>query len=181
MTKGSRAGARGYKPRDYGTAKDSATVLIRAAGGVDKAAHQVRVGKSQLQRYMDPDEPEAHMPLDVAEALTRKTSSPVLAEFFARLVGGVLLPSVRLEEGEATRRDWQRDGARIGRETSSYFSELAEALNDGKLTPAELRRLLQATDGVLRAAAQARTRLDALLGRDAPAERERDGLSVSSS
>jgi hypothetical protein len=164
MAKGSRSGRRGYKPRDYGTAKDTATALIRAAGGVDNAADRVRVGKSQLQRYMDPDESSAHMPLDVAESLTRTTGSPVLAEFFAHLVGGVLLPNVQLKESGSP-RDWQRDGARIGRETSSYFTELAEALKDGQLTERELRRLLQATDGVIRAAAEARTRLDALLER----------------
>src|SRR5882672_3101248 len=144
MARGSRNGRRGYKRRAYGTAKDTATKLIRAAGGVDSAAAAVRVGKSQLQRYMDPDQPGAHMPLDIAEGLTRSTGSPVLAEFFARLVGGVLLPGVTQQDSDPGERNWQRDGARIGRETSGYFAELAEALKDGKLSEHEVRRLMQA-------------------------------------
>ncbi|MBI3453566.1 MAG: hypothetical protein HY057_12225 [Rhodospirillales bacterium] len=141
-----------YKPRHYGTAKEAAAALVKAAGGIEAAASQTRVKPSTMHAYTDPAAAHVHMPIDVALALQRATGCHDVTRFLAADAGLALFPL----HPDAAYADFAVGLARLGKEASTVFAEGAEFLQDGRLDSREASTWLRDFDALLHIAARLR-------------------------
>ena len=152
-----------YKPRPYGTLAAATLALIDAAGGHTAAATKCSASDTTLQRYSDPDLPERSMPANIIVELEDKVGEPLLSRWLVERLGCTVLPAIA-GGGPA---DLTQDVAELAETASALFADFAGALSDkaspGTIDEAEMRRLLEDFDRVVRAGTYARVRLaDAL-------------------
>ena len=140
------------KPRPYGTPKEAATRLV-ASLGLERAATFVRVSKSTLHRYIDPQHDE-QMPIDIAATLEAVARICPVTEWLAANAGMTLLPV-----GLAPDTPIARDMAKVGEEIGDLFRAFGEAIADGAIDPKEARTMLRETDDALRQLALLRSHL----------------------
>jgi hypothetical protein len=143
----SRARARpaAYKPREPGSLKAATAELVAASGGLDRAAHLVRVGRSTLARYSDPVEAGVYMPADVVRALELACGRPVVTAYLAA-EQGCALSCFKYDPRPATLAD---DVAELSRDFGVLFGDAAKSLagsGGAELGPADAQRLIADAD-----------------------------------
>jgi hypothetical protein len=114
--------------------------LIEACGGVEGAAFDTRVGKSQLSDYASPFHEKSFVPADVIADLERFTGAPFVTRALAAITGHQLikLPEAAPVTGPYTVREL----AAVTRQTSQLVSGIAEALaDDGQVSRGEVSKL----------------------------------------
>ncbi|WP_337186717.1 hypothetical protein [Phenylobacterium sp.] len=102
-----------------------ARLLIKACGGLERAADNCRLGKSRLQEIQDPDN-ESFMPADVMADLEAYAGEPLYSAAIAKARPAAPMPKGLMEEGMET--------AEAGVEVMRL---LRVALEDGELTASE--------------------------------------------
>lgn len=107
--------------------------LIAAAGGIERVAAMVGYSKSQVGRWNHGDSPDL-MPLDAVWMLEGETDMPLVTGALAELSGRRLSDP---NEAEARAADIMRSHARLSAKMGEALSAMAEALADGRITPAE--------------------------------------------
>lgn len=121
-------------PREPGSLKDAEAALVKACGGLIRAAALTRVRKAQLHRYTDPSEPECHMPADVVVALELASGQPIVTQFLALQSAGVFMPLPKVGPEKKT---YMAHLGAIGKDTGQFYAEACEALQDGSLSKKE--------------------------------------------
>ncbi|WP_274426775.1 phage regulatory CII family protein [Chelativorans sp. YIM 93263] len=120
--------------------------LIAAAGGIERVAEIVGYGKSTVGRWNHGDSPDL-MPLDAVWMLEAETSSPLVTSALAELSGRRLTDLQRENE---TAADIMRGYADLCTKAGELMATMANALADGRVTPAEAtaydRRLAELSD-----------------------------------
>lgn len=111
--------------------------LIRLAGGVEFFAPVTGVNKAALSKYGSPSEPDSFIRADVIVELDRQIGAPMMVGMLAALLGYKLVPA----EQDAPAGVGIGDIAETARETGEVVTQLATALADGALDPAERRGL----------------------------------------
>ena len=129
--------------------KSLALALIEAAGGLHAAAAATRVGKTSLGNYQHRFV-DQFMPVDVVARLEALAPEPLITAELARRAGYVLVP-VAPALGGALHIEMARLGAKVG----VVFSAYAEALRDGRVTPAEAAEMARELGDVIRVATAA--------------------------
>lgn len=147
---------RQLKQDDYALLKTATRRLIAAAGGVESAATVTRVNKSALSEYQNPQSVTHFMPVDVAADLEADTGVHFVTEALVRMAGGYMVGLTAVK----SRTLFGRQLAKIGREIGHVFDRSCSALEDGKITDAEARKLTAEIDDAIRALAQARAILE---------------------
>lgn len=125
--------------RAPGSLKETEAALVKACGGLEKAAALTRVGDSQLQRYTAPGEPDCHMPADVVRSLEMHCGVPHVTSHLAMVTRHVLID---VSEGESAQAAGHL--AKVGQETAELFKEFGTVIADGSISPREAGRLMQA-------------------------------------
>lgn len=92
--------------------------LVKLAGGLDAAADQCRVKKSQLDRYGSPHEPEHFIAADVIADLESDVGQPIVTTALAEAQGYTLRATDGLAAGGAV--DPLRMGAELTRELGEF-------------------------------------------------------------
>ncbi|HEX2892277.1 phage regulatory CII family protein [Vineibacter terrae] len=124
--------------------------LFSQVGGVKRVEVRLpHVRKTQLYGYTDPGDDAEIRFADVA-ALTQQNCDAA-AEFLAHLAGGVFLPLPAGGDDEVSRLTGQ-----VARESGEAIAALLDAMSDGKITPAEARRVLGEIDDLMRVLAHLR-------------------------
>lgn len=120
--------------------------MIAAAGGIERVAEIVGYSKSTVGRWNNGDSPDL-MPLDALWALETETGMPVMTTALAELSGRRLSDPKEVADAEA---DIMRGYAGLCSKAGEMMSTMAEAMADGKITPAEAaaydRRLSELSD-----------------------------------
>lgn len=125
-----------YIERSPATLKGAEDDLVKACGGLERAAALTRVRYSQMQRYTAPGEPDCHMPIDVVESLELHCGTPIVTRFLALQTQNVL---ISVSEGASAETAVHM--ANIGQETGALFKEFGESIADGTITNREAARL----------------------------------------
>lgn len=148
-----------------GSAFDALAQAVSAAGKYEAVADDLGVTKSMLSRWLDPDpENGRKMPFAAAWLLARlhKGAARILAERFASMAGLVLqpasgpCPSVALAAAAAAR------------ESAEASLVVAEALEDGVVTPDEKEAMHRKAQEALETAARLVAAVDDLDDGTAP-------------
>jgi hypothetical protein len=112
---------------------------VQLAGGCNAAANVTRVDAARLSRYGNIDAPE-FAPIDVCFDLDAAAGDHVILRAWADLNGLDLTP--RNAEAAAA-ASLAHAAGQVAKESGELISAAIEAGADGKLTPAEARRLDQ--------------------------------------
>ncbi|MBN7764026.1 hypothetical protein JF546_17085 [Nitratireductor aquimarinus] len=120
--------------------------MISAAGGIERVAEIVGYSKSTVGRWNNGDSPDL-MPLDALISLESETGMPVMTTALAELSGRRLSDPKEVADAEA---DIMRGYAGLCSKAGEMMAMMAEAMSDGKITPAEAtaydRRLSELED-----------------------------------
>jgi len=109
-----------------------ARLLITECRGLESAASACRIGKSQLARACDPNDPDrTYLPVDVVADLEAYCGSPIVSEWLAGLRTAPLAGADLVMESV----DVVTSGGRL-------VEGVREALADGKLSARERAHLL---------------------------------------
>lgn len=112
---------------------------VQMAGGCNAAANVTRVDAARLSRYGNIDAPEFG-PVDVGFDLDMAAGDHIILRAWADLAGFDLTPrNVEVVASECL----AHAAGQVARESGELISAAIEASADGKLTPAEARRLDQ--------------------------------------
>ncbi len=144
-----------FKARPAGSIELAAEMLINLVGGLSAAANVpgCRVGRQALFTYTDRDEySDRHMPVDVVRVLEREAGDPVVTRYLAAEAGHVLW---RVDLPEDL-QELSAQVAKVGKEVSDVFAELAADLADGKMTAREAGRAVNEIDEAIEALATLR-------------------------
>ena len=125
-----------YIERSPATLKGAEDELVKACGGLERAAALTRVRYSQMQRYTAPSDPDCHMPADVIESLELHCEQPIVTRFLALQTQHVL---ISVSEGASA--DTAVHMANIGQETGALFKEFGESIADGTVSTKEAAKL----------------------------------------
>lgn len=118
--------------------KHAARELIAAAGGVCDVAALTGARAGTVSRWQGAAHPET-MPIEVAAALEMRLGRPVFTAILADLTGHECRPMA--EAGEAAPLD--RHLVKLAREGADAVAALAEAAEDGEVTPREAAKLMR--------------------------------------
>lgn len=143
-----------YKPRRQATLKAATSELVTACGGQPAAAELLGVAKNTVFRWTDDGDENAarFISAQAVRLLERAAGEPIVTRLLAAEQGHVLL---RLDQ-VVLAADMGAAVADYATETSEAFARLAQALADGRMTPAEARAAIteidqaQAVGGALR-------------------------------
>lgn len=118
--------------------KAASSDLVGAAGGIEAAADMVAKGKSTIGRYVNINDEEYSMPVDVVAALERVTHGtaghPQVTRELCRLAGGVFVPLVK----PGVSHDCLRAGVmRLSSELGDVAREINAALTDDEVCARE--------------------------------------------
>lgn len=146
-----------YKPRGAATLKAAASDLVTAVGGQPAAADHLGVAKGTVFRWTDDSEENAgrSIPANAVRALERRAGEPVVTRFLAAEAGCALVPLAPA----TLAADWNRELARVAKESADVLAGFAQALADGRVEPAEAGPLLTELDEALGVFAALRQRL----------------------
>lgn len=146
------AGGRGRRlsAAAYRSLKAATRLLVEANGGVDGAAAQSRVGRSQMARYFSAEAPDL-MPVDVVADLENACGVAYVTAGLAHLSHGCYVPVAPF--GETA--DWGVLGAEEELAHARLHAELIKDLGDfvspGRVDSAEAPGLRDRLDKDLRA------------------------------
>lgn len=143
-----------YKVRPGGTLKEAEARLIETVG-VKRAADLLGRGRSQIYRYTDPAEPDAHLGSDQVRILEGATGDPIVTSFLAAEAGCALMDM----RDDSVDGDVPRDVAAFADRSSALYAAWAQSLSDGALDPSEAGELVAKVDRVMGALAQLRAEL----------------------
>jgi hypothetical protein len=110
---------------------------IRAAGGLEACALFVRVGKSQLGNYYNPNETESFPPADVALMLDKLAKYPYITE------------AMQAASSPPKHKDHEPHTllAALLKEAGECGATVSQALSDGNICPREATAIIkEATD-----------------------------------
>ncbi|MDP8249600.1 phage regulatory CII family protein [Pseudochrobactrum saccharolyticum] len=112
--------------------------LLEMSGGVTSFEQVTRVKAPALSKYGSPDD-EMHMPLDVAVDLMMDTGSNGILSFIAAELGYKLVAlDAQHFDGDLPSID---DVAQVISSLNAVVQEYAQVSKDGRVTPAERRRV----------------------------------------
>ena len=142
--------------------------LIHDAGGLEAAAEEAKIGKTQLGRYQSTAERDS-MPLRVIEALEAvtvgKPNHPVVTRYLAARQGYTL---VKRPEVPADRAQIMDLLAKQATASGTSANETLKALmDDDRLDAAEARELIPLYQERLQLVAQMLAELEAIAGEEA--------------
>lgn len=145
-----------HKRRPAGSLKEAQADLVEACDGAVRAAALVRVGRSQLHKYTDADEPNdvVHMPVDVVRVLERFAGAPHVSRFLAAEAGFVLEP-VTPAPGAADERIAAQT-VQVAASATELFGDASQALEDGHVDPQEAGLIIRDIDALTRRTAELR-------------------------
>lgn len=106
---------------------------VRAAGGVEAAAGFVRVGKTQLANYYNPNETECFVPVDVAMQLDDLAGYPHITE----ALSAAATPMMRKSHDPHVLL------AVLLKEAGELGSAVSQALADGTICPREAASIVK--------------------------------------
>lgn len=118
---------------------------IQLAGGPVAVAKAVRVDQGRLSCYGNPNHP-LFVPLDVAHEIDKLAGDNIILRALAELIGFDIAP--RSSVDEQVSRDMTALAGSIARESGELIESAIEAASDGKMTPAEARRIHDEADDV---------------------------------
>jgi len=143
-----------YKVRPGGTLKEAEARLIKTVG-VERAADLLGRGRSQIYRYTDPAEPDAHLGADQIRILEGAAGNPIVTGFLAAEAGCAVMDM----RDDSVDGDVPRDVAAFADRSSALYAAWAQSLSDGTLDPSEAGELVAKVDRVMGALAQLRAEL----------------------
>lgn len=145
---------RQFAPETYCALKTAWKDVVAHLGGLEATASTTRVARSQVAAYGDVHS-DRFVPVDVVLDAERVAGVPSVTQMLARAHG---LECVA--QGEVPREGLPSLVARIGRDASSVFADVAHALAGRPLSAAERARLLLDLTDLRLAAAGALAVLD---------------------
>jgi hypothetical protein len=137
-----------------GTLKEAEARLIKAVG-VERAADLLGIGRSQVYRFTDPAEPDAHLGVDRVRILEGAASDPMVTAFLAAEAGCALLDL----RNDSVDGDVPRDVAAFADKSSALYAAWAQSLSDGVLEASEAGELVAKVDRTMGSLAQLRAEL----------------------
>lgn len=122
--------------------KRATAETIKGVGGVEAAATFCRVGKSALSDNQSVNQPESFIALDVLadlEPLARERSGwPHVTRALCRRMGGMFVPQPDVRAAGA---DLLQLLGRHAQESADVSRAICEAIGDGKVCPADARKI----------------------------------------
>jgi hypothetical protein len=118
--------------------KHAAGELIAAAGGVSDVAALTGAHRGTVSRWQGAAYPET-MPIEVAAALEMRLGRPIFTAILADLTGHECRP---ISDGEGA-QPLERHLVRLAREGADAVAAMAEAAEDGNITPREAATLMR--------------------------------------
>ena len=123
---------------DYIMIKKATRDLVTACGGLIAASQICRVGKTTLQKYYDPRQPDFFVPLDVVFDLEQACGENIIAR--------------ALSNGAASKPDIEFADHLL--KSIKEFGEVASAIHDmnadGRQTAVELRKVAEEAEDAIR-------------------------------
>lgn len=145
---------RRFAPETYFALKTAWKELVAHLGGLEATASTTRVARSQVAEYGNIHS-ERFAPIDVVLDAESVAGAPSVTQMLARAHGFDLVA-----QGEIPREGLPSLVARIGRDASGVFADVAHALAGRPLSQAERARLLLDLTDLRLAAAGALAVLD---------------------
>jgi hypothetical protein len=133
--------------------KDGTRALVEACGGGRRAATLTRSDPTYLSRYAAQHEGERFVPIDVVADLEAEVGKPIVTRILAGLLGFDLVPR---RVGPATPETFTALVGAFAKETGEATAAFGAAIQDGRVTRAEGRRLLKEIDEAAEVIATAR-------------------------
>lgn len=130
--------------------------LISALGGIEGAAASIEKGKSVVGRKVNPTDTEHFLSIHEVAELEALAPHPVVTELLCKLAGGLFVPHVDLAADEGSLA-WLV--MQLSKELGELSGEIATALADGVVTPAEATSALGQLDDLDRLSQQLRALL----------------------
>jgi len=153
--------------------KAAARALVKKAGGQESAAMVTRASHQTLSRYGLPDD-ATFMPVDVVADLEADVGAPVITRVLADLAGCLLIAK---PAGDGTDPVWIARLSRLAKESGEAIAAIGHALEDGAITPEEIRD--QRLRDEVREAAEALAAVDLALARIEAEDSEAQGRGRS--
>jgi len=157
---------RPFKPRDYEDVKTVVARLFREAGGAKAVMALLKLSKTRVYAFTDPDSRSDISYARVAR-ITQETGAQAAAEHLAGLAGGAFLP-IEIEGEE----DWYAIAGEKSRSNARTLSALLESLGETSASPGyidaeEARTVLRFVDRQMALLALTRSRLMRIAAADA--------------
>jgi hypothetical protein len=111
--------------------------LVKTAGGQESAATITRASHASLSRYGMPDDPN-FMPIDIVADLEADVGAPEVTRMLADLAGYLLVAKPPVAGGDPA---WVARLSALAKESGEAISAIGQALEDGAVTPEEIRDL----------------------------------------
>lgn len=118
--------------------KTATRLLVRAVGGGLAAEAACGTSDTRIEEYANPNHMKRFMRIDQVAALERCSPHPHVTAMLAALAGYQLVPQPEATAGSNPLRDL----AMLLRVAGTTIAASAEAMADGRVTPAEAARLL---------------------------------------
>lgn len=120
--------------------------LIRLNGGIEAVAEDTNYSKSYIGNINNHNDP-TFIPVNMILNLERDSDDPVITRMLARKQGYVLIPAQsKMSSSQAAILT-----ARLGKETSDVFAEIAKSIADGAIDPTEAKKCLKEVFDMLKA------------------------------
>lgn len=150
------------KDRSYGVPKEVVARLIAQAGGVTAVMALLKLARTRVYAFSDPDQ-ESEISYARVARITEATKARAAAEHLAALAGGVFTPICAIDDAE-----WHALVARASQANATTIARVLAAISPeddtpGRITPEEARQLLACVDDQLAVLARARGKLGAVL------------------
>lgn len=143
-----------YKARPAGTLKEAEARLIKTVG-VERAADLLGRSRTQVYRYTDPAEPDAHLGADQIRVLEGAAGDPIVTGYLAAEAGCAILDV----GADAPDGNILHDVAAFADQSASLWATWAQSLADGTLDGPETGAMIAKADRVMRSLAQMRAEL----------------------
>ena len=138
--------------------KQATGELVHVLGGIEGAAASIEKGKSVVGRWANRSDADHFINVADLVALELLAPRPVVTELLCKLAGGIFVPHVDLAADEGSLA-WMV--MQLSKELGDVSGQMAGALADGRVTPAEAT----ASREQLRDLFEVARRLDAALAR----------------
>ena len=148
---------RTLQPAAYRRLKLGTRQLNGACDGLEAAA-VTRVSHAALSDCASENRPDRYAAIDVIADLEAVAGTPIVTRVLAALAGYELRSTAQSRDEEAVRSLHRHDVA-VARADGAFAAAEYDAIADGRLTPAELRALIEREEATI---AAHRARLDLL-------------------
>lgn len=141
--------------------KRATELLTEAAGGAKQAAAICGRGLSTVYRWADRNAPNDFISLRDLRELEANAREPLVTMTLCRMAGGVFVPNIDVSADEGTLAGLVMQ---LSKELGDVAGEIAKAMADGTVTPAEATTALDQLDDLARVTAQLRGALESIRG-----------------